>query len=73
MANSLNSTCARVMKESETTIEVSISSQTKGISFVVGGKVAGIKLAKRHLWSFLAQSVNKKNPFVIMLSSSRFL
>lgn len=54
---SLNSTCARVMKDTETTIEVSVSSQTKAISFVVSGKTANIKLAKRQLWSLLAQNV----------------
>jgi hypothetical protein len=58
VAVSLNSTCARVMKETGTTIEVSVSSQTKGISFVVSGKAADIKLAKRQLWSLLAQNVN---------------
>lgn len=57
VAGSLNFTCARVMKDTETTIEVSVSSQTKGISFVVCGKAANIKLAKRQLWSLLAQNV----------------
>lgn len=55
---SLNSTCARVMKETEATIEVSVSSQTKAISFVVSGKPASIKSAKRLLWSLLAQNVS---------------
>lgn len=55
---SLNSTCARVMKETDTTIEVSTSSQTKAISFVVSGKPTNIKSAKRHLWSLLAQNVS---------------
>ncbi len=57
VAASLNSTCARVMKETDTTIEVSTSSQTKAISFVVSGKPANITFAKRHLWSLLAQNV----------------
>lgn len=55
--SSLSSTCARVMKETETSIEVSISSQTKEISFVVSGKSSNIKSAKRLLWSLLAQNV----------------
>lgn len=57
MTGILNSTCARVMKDTETTIEVSVSSQTKGISFVISGKAANIKSAKRQLWSILAQNV----------------
>ena len=48
------------MKETETTIEVSVSSQTKGISFVVSGKAVNIKSAKRQLWSLLAQNVKKE-------------
>lgn len=60
ISGSLNSTCARVMKETETTIEVSVSSQTKAISFVVSGKAVNIKSAKRQLWSLLAQNVRKK-------------
>ena len=56
----MNSTCARVMKETETTIEVSVSSQTKGISFVVSGKAVNINSAKRQLWSLLAQNVKKE-------------
>jgi hypothetical protein len=57
---SVNGTCSRVMKETATTIEVSVSSQTKAISFVVSGKAADIKTAKRQLWSLLAQNVNFK-------------
>lgn len=57
---SLNATCSRVMKDTGTTIEVSVSSQTKAISFVVSGKAADIKTAKRQLWSQLAQNVREK-------------
>lgn len=45
------------MKETETSIEVSVSGQNKAISFVVSGKSGGIKTAKRQLWSLLAQNV----------------
>ena len=58
VAASLNFTCARVMKDTETTIEVSVSSQSKAISFVLGGKPENIKAAKRQLWSLLAQNVS---------------
>lgn len=44
------------MKETETAIEVSVSSQTGAISFVVSGKADRIKSAKRQLWSILAQN-----------------
>lgn len=69
IAGSLNSICARVMKETETTIEVSVSSQTKAISFVVSGKAVNIKSAKRQLWSLLAQNVNKVDYNVSILTS----
>lgn len=58
LSATVNSLCARLMKESGTTIEVSISSQTGAISFVVGGKPDSIKYIKRQLWSTLAQNVN---------------
>jgi len=54
----VNSTCARLMKETGATIEVSISSQTGGISFVVSGKSENVKSIKRQLWSTLAQNVH---------------
>lgn len=54
---SLSSTCARVMKDTETSIEVSVSGQSRAISFVFNGKPANIKTAKRQLWSLLAQNV----------------
>ena len=45
------------MKDTDTTIEVSVSGQSKAISFVLSGKSDNIKAAKRQLWSLLAQNV----------------
>ena len=62
--STLYSICTRVMKETDTNIEVSVSSQNKAISFVVSGKATNIQSARRHLWSILAQNVINNNQII---------
>ncbi len=45
------------MKQTETVVEACTSGQTRAISFVIRGRAEKVSLAKRMIWSELAQNV----------------